>query len=140
MKSSLPRIALTVPALAAKPLWKTTHASTFLKRAIFSSSSMWMRMVPAMVRTAPDPTPKVARRRQRRLNQLGMVGQAQVVVAGQVDHLFAVVVANRRLLVVEHAQLEVRALGAQFVEHGGQMGKLGARQRSQSWHSPQRKG
>ena len=59
MKSSLPRIALTVPALAANPLWNTTHASTFLKRAIFSSSSMWMRIVPAMVRTAPDPTPNL---------------------------------------------------------------------------------
>ena len=28
-----------------------------LKRAIFSSSSMWIFMVPAMVRTAPEPTP-----------------------------------------------------------------------------------
>ena len=58
MKSSLPRIELTVPALAVNPDWKTTHASTFLKRAIFSSRSMWIRIVPAMVLTAPDPTPK----------------------------------------------------------------------------------
>jgi hypothetical protein len=29
-------MALTVPALAVNPLWKTTQASTFLKRAIFS--------------------------------------------------------------------------------------------------------
>ena len=57
MKSSLPSTADTVPAFAAKPDWKTTHASTFLKRAIFSSSSMWIFIVPAMVRTAPDPTP-----------------------------------------------------------------------------------
>ena len=85
-----------------------------------------MRMVPAMVRTAPDPTPKASRRGQRGLNQLGVVGQAQVVVAGQVDDLLAVVVADRRLLVVEDAQLEVGALGAQFVERGGQVGKLGA--------------
>ena len=40
MKSSLPRIAETVPAFAANPDWNTTQASTFLKRAIFSSSSM----------------------------------------------------------------------------------------------------
>ena len=40
MKSSLPSTADTVPALAANPDWKTTQASTFLKRAIFSSSSM----------------------------------------------------------------------------------------------------
>src|SRR5271157_4130854 len=57
MKSSFPNTAETVPALAANPDWKTTHASTFLKRAIFSSSSMWIFMVPAMVRTAPEPTP-----------------------------------------------------------------------------------
>ena len=56
-----------------------------------------------------------------------MVGQAEVVVAGQVDDLAAVVVANRRLLVVEHAELEVGALGAKVVEDLGQMGKLGAR-------------
>ena len=137
MKSSLPRIALTVPALAAKPLWKTTQASTFLKRAIFSSSSMWMRMVPAMVRTAPEPTPKVRVASMRGLNQPGMVGQAQVVVAGQVDDLAAVVVAHRGLLVVEDAELEVGALGAQFVEHGGQMGKLGARSGLCHGDSPQ---
>ena len=57
MKSSLPSSADTVPAFAVKPDWKTTQASTFLKRAIFSSSSMWIFMVPAMVRTAPEPTP-----------------------------------------------------------------------------------
>ena len=57
MKSSLPRNAETVPAFAVNPDWKTTQASTFLKRAIFSSSSMWIFIVPAMVRTAPDPTP-----------------------------------------------------------------------------------
>ena len=58
-------------------------------------------------------------------NELGMVGQAKVVVAGQVDDLAAVVVAHRGLLIVEHAELEVRALGAEFVENrrsGGQAG------------------
>jgi hypothetical protein len=34
--------------------------------------------------------------------------------------------ANGRLLIVEHAQPEVRALGAEIIEHGGEMGKLGA--------------
>ena len=46
MKSSLPSSAETVPAFAVNPDWKTTQASTFLKRAIFSSSSMcisWSR-------------------------------------------------------------------------------------------------
>ena len=66
------------------------------------------------------------RGRDGRFNQLGVVGQAEIVVAGQVDHLAAVVVANRRLLVVEHAEIEVRALGAQLVKNGGQVCKLGA--------------
>jgi hypothetical protein len=68
-----------------------------------------------------------------------MVGQAQVVVAGQVDHLLAVVVAHRRLLVVQNAQVEVRALGAQFVQRGGQVGKLGAGSGLGHGDSPQRK-
>ena len=67
------------------------------------------------------------RRGQRRLNQLGMICEAEVVVAGEVDDLPAVVVANRRLLVVENAQFEVGALGAQFVESRGQVGELRAR-------------
>ncbi len=55
--SSLVRIDDTVPALAVKPLWKTTAASVFLKSASRRSSSMWTAMVPAMVRTDPEPTP-----------------------------------------------------------------------------------
>ncbi len=57
MWSSGVRMAATVPALAAKPDWKTTHASTFLNAAMRRSSSMWMLMVPAIVRTAPEPAP-----------------------------------------------------------------------------------
>ena len=74
-----------------------------------------------------------------RLNQLGVVGQAEIVVAGQVDDLAPVVVADRGLLVVENAQLEVRALGAKFVEHGGEMGKLGAGHVSVMAKSPTQK-
>ena len=69
---------------------------------------------------------QLARGLQRRLDELGVVGQAEIIVAGQVDDLLAVVVADRRLLVVEHAQVEMRSLGAQFVQHGGQVGKLRA--------------
>ncbi len=61
-----------------------------------------------------------------RLNELGVVGQAKIVVAGQVDDLAAVVVADRRLLVIEHAEIEVRTLSAQLVEHGSEMSELGA--------------
>ena len=66
-------------------------------------------MVPAMVRTAPEPDAELARGFERRLAQLGMRRQAEVVVRRQVDDLLAVEGADRRLLVVEHAQLEVGA-------------------------------
>ena len=57
MTSSLPRIAETVPAFAVKPLWNTTTASVFLNAASRRSSSMWIAIVPAIVRTDPVPTP-----------------------------------------------------------------------------------
>jgi len=55
-----------------------------------------------------------------------VVGKAEIVVTGQVDDLVPVVVANRCLLVVEDAELEVRALGSQVFKRGGEMGKLWA--------------
>ena len=126
MKSSLPRMEATVPALAAKPDWKTTQASTFLKAAIFSSSSMWMRMVPAMVRTAPEPTPYLCVAAMAASSKLGVVAEAEVVVDGEVDDLLAVVGADGGLLVVEHAQFEVGAALRELVELGGEVGELGA--------------
>ena len=60
---------------------------------------------------------------ERRLAQLGMRGQAEIIVRGQVDDLLAVEGADRRLLVFEHAQVEVRALGFEIVELVGQVGK-----------------
>jgi hypothetical protein len=38
-----------------KPDLNSTHSSTFLKRAILSSSSMWIFMVPAMYGLRPTP-------------------------------------------------------------------------------------
>src|ERR1017187_2000120 len=61
------------------------------------------------------------------LNQPGVIGQAQVVVAGQVNHLAAVVVAHRGLLVVEDAELEIGTFGAEFIENCGQVLEVGAR-------------
>ena len=55
--SSRVRIDDTVPALAVNPLWKTTTASVCLNSARRRSSSMWIAIVPAMVRTEPEPTP-----------------------------------------------------------------------------------
>ena len=45
------------PLLAVKPDWKTSVASVCLKAASRRSSSSWISMVPAIVRTAPLPTP-----------------------------------------------------------------------------------
>ena len=56
--SSFVRMAETVPALAVKPLWKTTTASVCLNSASRRSSSTCMAIVPAIVRTEPVPTPK----------------------------------------------------------------------------------
>ncbi len=52
-----------------------------------------------------------------------MRGQSQIIVRREIDDLLAVEGADRRLLVVEHAQLEVRALGLEFVELVGEIGE-----------------
>ncbi len=80
-----------------------------------------------------------ARGGQGSLDQPGVVCEAQVVVAGQVDDLAAVVVAHRGLLVVEDAELEVGAFGAKFVESCGEMGELGARGSLIHGDAPQRR-
>ena len=87
---------------------------------------MWMRMVPAMVRTAPEPTPYFCVAAMAASTQLGMIAEAEVVVGGEVDDALAVVGADRGLLVVEDAQLEVGSALLQVVELGGEMGELGA--------------
>ena len=60
---------------------------------------------------------------ERGLAQLGMRGQAEVIVRGEVDDFLAVEGADRGLLVIEHAQAEVRALGFEVVELVGEIGK-----------------
>ena len=85
-------------------------------------------MVPAMVRTAPEPTPNFSRGFERGFAQLGMSGEAEVIVGGQVDDPLAVEGADRGLLVVEHAQLEVGALLLELVELvGKEAERIGAR-------------
>src|ERR1700721_3973258 len=45
-----------------------------------------------------------------------MRGQSQIIVGGQVDNFLVIKRADGSLLVVEHAQFEVRAFGLEFVE------------------------
>src|SRR5580658_7925440 len=70
----------------------------------------------------------LARSLQRRFAQLWMRREAEVIIRGKVDHALAVESTKRRLLVVQHAQLEVGALGLEFVKLIGQERKrIGAR-------------
>ena len=52
-----------------------------------------------------------------------MSGQAEIIIRGEVDDLLAVESADRRLLVVEHAQAEVRAFGLEIVQLVGEVRK-----------------
>ena len=58
-------------------------------------------------------------------SQFGVVAQAEVVVGGEINDLLAVVPADRALHIFELAQAEVRAVGAQGVKLGGEVGQLG---------------
>ncbi len=50
------RMGIT-PVLQVKPDWKVRTASTCLNVARRASSSSWRLIVPAIVRTAPEPAP-----------------------------------------------------------------------------------
>ena len=81
-------------------------------------------MVPAMVRTAPEPTPHFSIASQGARAELGVSGQPQVVVRRKVDDLAAVEARDRKLLGFEHAQFLVELLLAQFVEFVSQILQL----------------
>ena len=74
-----------------------------------------------MVRTAPDPTPYLRVGLERRFAQLGMRGQPQVIVRREVDDMLAVDRGLRRLLILQHAQLKVRAFLFEFVHLVGEV-------------------
>ena len=80
-------------------------------------------MVPAMVRTAPEPTPYFFVASRRGFAQLGVRRQPEVVVGREVDDLLAVEGAHRPLLILQHTQLEVRAFLLQVVELVGEEGE-----------------
>ena len=123
MWSSGVRIAETVPALAANPDWNTTHASTFLNAAMRSSSCMCSVMVPEIVRTAPEPDAIFPHRLDRGFAQLGMSGQAQVVVGREVDDLLAVEARFGGALRFQNAQALVSALGLPLLDLVVEVGK-----------------
>ena len=57
IRSSSPVIVGMTPVFAVKPLWNVRTASVPLNSARSCSSSSWRSIVPAIVRTAPLPTP-----------------------------------------------------------------------------------
>jgi len=87
----------------------TTQASTRLKSAMRRSSSRWMLMVPAMEANRARAGAVAARGLDRRFDELGMIGQAQVVVGCQVDHFPAIDAANGLAGGLEFAQRLVSA-------------------------------
>jgi hypothetical protein len=72
-------------------------------------------MVPEMVRTAPDPTP-YSGGRECGLAEFRMGRQTEVIVGGEVDHLFAVEARLGSALRLEDAEALVSAFGAPLFE------------------------
>jgi len=60
---------------------------------------------------------------QSHFPQLGMRGEAEIIVGGEIDDFLAVEAADGGLLVFEHAQAEVGAFGLEIVELVGQVGE-----------------
>ena len=50
-----------------------------------------------------------------------MCGQPQIIVGSQIDYFLAIKSADRCLLVFQHAQLEMRALGLELVQLIGEI-------------------
>jgi len=53
--------------------------------------------------------------------QLGMRGQAEIIVGSKIDYFLAVESAQRCLLIVKHAKPEMRAFGLEIVELVGKV-------------------
>ena len=73
-------------------------------------------MVPAMLRTEPDPTPRSRVAGERRLAQPRMRRQAEVVIRREVDDLAMIERRLRLLLAFENAQVAVEPLLLERVE------------------------
>ena len=58
MRSVSPVIVGMTPVLAVKPDWNVRTAGVPLNSASSASSASCIDIVPAIVRTAPEPTPK----------------------------------------------------------------------------------
>src|SRR6185436_4962499 len=93
IRSSSPVIVGMTPVFAVKPLWNVRTASVPLNSARSRSSSSWRSIVPAIVRAEPR-----------------VVGQPQVVVRGEADHLAAVDDHERALGRRHHPERAIEVL------------------------------
>ena len=84
---------------------------------------MWIAIVPAIVRTEPEPTPNVCDRLERLLPQPRMRRQTEIVVRREIDDRLVVERGVRLLLVVEDAQPAVEVLLLERVELVAQVGE-----------------
>src|SRR5580658_4587728 len=57
---------------------------------------------------------------KRRLAQLGMRREPKIIIRSEINHPLPVKRTKRSLLIIEHAQFEMRALGPEFVQLIGQ--------------------
>ena len=114
----------TVPALAVKPDWKTTQASTFLKRGDFLFE---LHVDAHGAGDGADGAGAYAVLGDGAVGgffEFGVVAEAEVVVAGEVDDLAAVIGADGGLRVFKLAELEEGAGLAEVVELGGEVSEL----------------
>ena len=121
--SSLVRIDDTVPALAVKPLWKTTTASTCLNVGELALELGVDRHGAGdrahRSRADAEALDRVdGARLQRRV-----VGQPEIVVRREIDDGAAVDDGAMRLFAGQLAQRAAQPLRAEGVEFGGQVGE-----------------
>ena len=115
MRSVSPVMVGMTPVLAVNPDWNVRTAGVPLNSASSASRASCIDIVPAIVRTAPDPTPKSRTAARAASRSRRVVGQAEVVVRGQADQPLVVDRDDRALGRRHDPQ---RAVEVAFAERG----------------------
>ena len=105
-----------MPALAAKPDWNTTQASTFLKARDALFEFHVQRHGAGDGADGAGADAELAHGFDGGFAQLGMGGESEVVVGGEVDHLLAVEARFGGALRFQDAQALVGAFRAPLFE------------------------
>ena len=99
--------------LAVNPDWRVSTASVCLNAASSASSSSWIVIVPAIVRTAPEPAPSCSTASMAARRIRGWWVRPEVVVGREADHAPVVDRGDRALGRRHHAQRPVQVALAQ---------------------------